>query len=422
MERNIQLTALSFLVFLCACGSGDSSDNPSGYEELPEAEPIELRLGAKVDTDNSFAIDLFKATYASSVKPNVFVSPLSVSMALNMTLNGAAGETAEEMRTALRATDYSTGQINEYSKTLMEALPKVDPSTSLTIANSIWYREGYPVKDDFLQVNRDYYNAEIKSLDFTSPDALRQINQWCAVQTNDKIKEILENIHSEAMMYLINAVYFKGIWVSKFDKEATRTEDFYPATGSPLKVDMMRQEADFNYHSDENGGYLELPYGNNAFGMLLMLPHEGKTTDDVLEKLSGDYWNDIIRSMYGAKINLRLPRFKTECKYEMREKILSDMGMILPFTDGDGMADFSGISERPLVISEVIHKTFVEVNEEGTEAAAVTSVGMLGVADVPKERLPIDYIVNKPFLFAIRENSTGIILFIGKMGEVAAEK
>ncbi|MDR0699703.1 MAG: serpin family protein [Tannerella sp.] len=411
MERMIQLTVLSF--FLCACESNDSPEN----EKLPNAKPIELRLGAKVDTDNSFAIDLFKATYASSDEANVFVSPLSVSMALNMTLNGAKGETAEQMRTALRASGYSIEEINEYSKSLREALLEVDPSTSLTIANSIWYREGIPVKTDFINVNRDHYNAEIKSLDFNSPNAVKQINNWCAAQTNDKIKEIIDDIPDNAVMYLINAVYFKGIWVSRFDKKDTQKEDFYPETGSPLEVDMMRQQAKFNYYSDEDGGYLELPYGNNAFSMILALPHEGKTTDDVLENLSGDYWNDIITHMHGKKVNLRLPRFKTECKYKMQKKILPDMGMIIPFT---AEADFSGINDMSLCISEVIHKTFVEVNEEGTEAAAVTSVGMIVTA--PGEILPLDYIVNKPFLFAIRENSTGIILFIGKTGKVTTEK
>jgi serpin B len=342
MKRIIQLTALSFfLCTLCTCG-----DDPLRNKILRDAKPIELRLAAKVDTDNFFAIDLFKAAYASSDEANIFVSPLSVSMALSMTLNGAGGETAEQMRTALRASGYSTDQINEYSKSLREALQEVDPSTSLTIANSIWYREGFPVKNDFINVNRDHYNAEIAALDFNSPNAVKQINQWCATQTNDKIKKIIDGgIPADVMMYLINAVYFKGIWVSRFDKKDTRTEDFYPASGSPLKVDMMYQQGDFNYYSDENGGYLELPYGNNAFSMILMLPHEGKTTDDILENLSSDYWNDIITYMYGEKVNLYLPRFKTECDYKMHEKILPDMGMIIPFTPG---ADFSGISEYSL--------------------------------------------------------------------------
>ncbi|MDR1223580.1 MAG: serpin family protein [Tannerella sp.] len=411
-----RITAFSsFLAILFACES-NTPDN----KELPEAKPVEIRLKAKVATDNSFALDLLKATCASSGETNVFISPLSVSMALSMTLNGAGGETAGQMKDALRASDYPMEQINEYSKSLMDALPEVDPSTQLTIANSIWYREGFSVKNDFLGVNRENYSAEIRPLDFSLPDAVKQINNWCALQTNGKIKEIIAPpLPGDALMYLINAVYFKGIWMSRFDKKNTREADFYPAGGAPLKVDMMRQEAGFNYRSDAQGEYLELPYGNNAFSMILLLPHEGKTTDDLLGHLDGDSWNEMVANMYNAEVNLQLPRFKAECKYEMQDGILPEMGMILPFTPA---ADFSGISETPLLISKVIHKTFVEVNEEGAEAAAATSVEMLIGSPGPVEIKPVDYIVNRPFLFAIRENSTGVILFIGKMGAVTAGK
>lgn len=240
---------------------------------------------------------------------------------------------------------------------------------------------------------------------------MTQINNWCAKQTNDKITEIIDN--TSGMMYLINAIYFKGIWVSKFDKSNTRRESFYQTNGQTVQVDMMRQTDQFNYCSDENCGYLELPYGNNAFSMILMLPHEGKTTYDVIQSLDNDSWQ-VTNRMSGYEVNIRLPRFRAECKYEMEKDILPAMGMKAPFT---GMADFSGISDVPLYISEVIHKTFVEVNEEGTEAAAVTSVEM-DFAAAPGVKKPIDYFVNKPFLFAIRENSTNIILFFGKIGEV----
>lgn len=176
---------------------------------------------------------------------------------------------------------------------------------------------------------------------------------------------------------------------------------------------MMRQTGQFNYCSDENCGYLELPYGNDAFSMILMLPHEGKTTDDVILSLDNESWQ-IADRMSGHEVNLRLPRFKTECKYKMQKDILPAMGMKIPFTS---MADFSRMSGASLFISEVIHKTFVEVNEEGTEAAAVTSVEM-NFSSGPGVAKSIDYFVNKPFLFVIRENSTGVILFFGKIGEV----
>lgn len=410
MKKSILFTLIAGFAGLTACDSSD--DLAKG--NLPKAEKIELRLSEKIKTDNSFAIDLFKTTYALENETNIFVSPLSVSMALNMTLNGAVNETADEMLIALRAKGYTIEQINEYSKTLREALENVDPSTQLTIANSIWYKNDFTVKNDFIKTNQDYYNAEVTPLDFKSPEALTTINNWCAKQTKDKIKEILEEIPGDAVMYLINAVYFKGIWVSQFDKKDTNTETFYLPDGQTTQVDMMRQIADFNYHQDNNCEYLELPYGNDAFSMILMLPNEGKTMDETIEALDDESWSLITENMYGEKINICLPRFKAECKYQLAEEVLPEMGMKIPLSSD---ADFSGISESSLNISEVIHKTFIEVNEEGTEAAAVTSVGMMESAG-PGEPQIIDYIVNKPFLFAIRENSTGVILFIGKIGEI----
>jgi serpin B len=215
-------------------------------------------------------------------------------------------------------------------------------------------------------------------------------------------------------MYLINAVYFKGIWASKFDKNNTRNEDFHASDGNTNQVQMMRQTANFNYGADEYGEYLELPYGNKAFSMIVILPQEDKTTENIIEHLNSERWNSAIDNMYGGEINLSLPRFKSECEYKLHENILPELGMRIPFTE---YANFSNISDIPLCISGVIHKTFVEVNEEGTEAAAVTSIGMDFTTSVEPSQ-PIDFIVNKPFVFVIREKSSGVILFMGKIGEI----
>jgi serpin B len=411
MKRNIFIVLILFLTLSISCQENPEDDPVIG--KLPDAKPIVVHLEKKVTTDNVFAFDVFKATYNNSTEANVFISPLSISMAFNMVLNGAAGSTSDEILDALRAKDYTVDNINEHSRLLRAALTNVDPSTNFSIANSIWYRDEFPVKTSFLNVNRINYDAEVKSLDFSSPDAVTQINNWCAKQTNNKIKKIVDEIRSDVMMYLINAVYFKGIWTSKFDKSNTRQEDFYTSNGKTEKVQMMRQTENFEYVADEYGQYLELLYGNKAFSMIIALPDEDKTTDDIVKHWDNEQWNHLIESMYGALVNLRLPRFKSECEYSMHDKILPDLGMTVPFTNN---ADFSGISDRSLFISEVVHKTFVEVNEEGTEAAAVTSIGMMETSVGPSQ--PIDFIVNKPFLFAIRENSTGVILFIGKIGEI----
>lgn len=407
------LLAVFALETVCSCSDNEQPENDSS---LPDAEPITLTvLPEKITSDNRFALDLFlSANRFAKANENVFVSPLSVSMALNMTLNGAQGETADEIKTALREDGYSIDDINEYNLSLRTALLNVDPSTELGIANSIWYRTGFQVKSPFIDVNKKSYDAEVKNIDFSKPEALTQINGWCAEKTNDKIPEIIKEIPDEAMMYLINAVYFKGIWRSQFDTSDTKKEDFYLSDGKTAKADMMRQTGSFNYTADDAAGYLELPYGNQAFSMIIALPHEGQTLDDITDKLDGEYWNSLIGNLYGHEINIRLPRFKTECEYKMENDILPYLGMNIPFLDN---ADFSGISATPLKISSVIHKTFVEVNEEGTEAAAVTAVEMALTA-FPTPTSPIDFFVNKPFIFAIRERSTGVILFIGKIEKV----
>ncbi|MDR2138171.1 MAG: serpin family protein [Tannerella sp.] len=404
------MTALN--VGLCACQS--DSKNESGIGELPEAEPIRLRLAEKVAADNTFALDLFR-TACRFAKPaeNVFVSPVSVSMALNMAANGANGVTRDEMFAALRERDYTMEEVNEYSRSLRTALMEVDPSTAFSIANSIWYRQGFPVKAPFIDVNRENYDAEVNEIDFASPDALRQINGWCARKTRDKITEIVEQINGNVMI-LINAVYFKGVWRSKFKEKDTEKADFHLPDGSVRKVDMMRQTASFSYTADEYAGYLELPYGNQAFSMMVILPHEGRTPDEVTARLDREYWNERMSLLARQPVNLRLPRFKTENKYLLHTDILPDMGMKAPFSPE---ADFGGISDHPLNISSVIHKTYVEVNEEGTEAAAVTAVNMITSAGGPPPS-PIDFRVDRPFLIALCEKSTGIILFMGRMEAV----
>ena len=404
------------LSLLLAAGCTSSGDEPK--PEPPIVEPpmkVELKKAEKVTRDNAFTFDLLRAVRKHSKDANVFISPLSVSMALNMTLNGAVGATADEMRTALREAGYSTADINAYSRELREALLRADPKTTIGIANSIWYRQGATIKAPFLEANRTYYDAEVEALDFTSPTAVSTINGWCARKTNNRIKKILEEIPSNAFMYLINAVYFKGTWTTRFEKKHTFSTDFHRADGSTQKVQMMNLKDTFRCASSDVCDYLEMDYGNHAFSMVVMLPKDGKTTRDVIAAMDGKKWAEAMQSLTLEEIHVFLPRFKAECEYKMHKQILPDMGMKLPFNpelaDLSGMADVAG-----LCITSVIHKTFVQVDEEGTEAAAVTSVGVEATGESPS------FCVDRPFVFAIREKSTGVILFIGEIGEVKNEK
>ena len=376
--------------------------------------PVELKKAEKVARDNAFTFDLLRAVRKHTDKANVFISPLSVSMALNMTLNGAVGATADEMRTALRESGYSTADINAYSRELREALLRADPKTTIGIANSIWYCQGATVKAPFIEANRTYYDAEVQALDFSSPTATATINGWCAQKTHNKIKEIVKQVDPTTFMYLINAVYFKGAWTTRFEKKNTRSGDFRRADGSTQTVQMMNLMDTFRCASGDVCDYLEMDYGNHAFSMVIMLPKDGKTTRDVIATMDGKKWADAMQSLTLKKIPVFLPRFKAECEYPMHKYILPDMGMKIPFNpmlaDLSGIADISAFGR--LFISSVIHKTFVQVDEEGTEASGVTNVGVMPTGESSF------FIVDRPFLFVIREKSTGVILFIGEIGEI----
>lgn len=384
--------------------------------KLNDAKPIPLKAGMekRVQQDNAFAFDLFRQVLINNAdEKNIFISPLSVSIALGMAWNGAKGETKAEMASALKMSGMTEDEINEYYQIMLKALAEVDPSTKLNIANSLWYREGFPIKDEYLKVNSDYFNAEVSELDFAKPDALNIINSWCAEKTNNLIKNPLDNISEDAMMYLINAIYFKGIWVKKFEKD-THKANFYAEGGNTVQVDMMQQKDTFGYQEDEMAQYLDLPYGNKAFSMTVILPRQDKTTDEVLEILDTEKWNNIINGFSTQEVQIYLPKFKTKGKYELKEPLMQ-MGMVQAFSD---QADFSNISDIDLLISRVIHSTYCDVNQEGTEAAAVT------IIEFENTSMPMNYVfnANRPFIFVIREKSTGVILFMGKMGQVELYK
>ena len=376
------------------------------------AKPIALTVSMekRVSQDNDFAFDLLKKTISSSGETNVFVSPLSVSIALGMAWNGANGATKTEMETAMKMSGMSVADINGYYQIMQSTLPGIDPLTKLSIANSLWYKTGFSVKPDFLKVNSGYFNAYIKELDFSQAWAVDTINNWCSKETNKLIPTIINQIPSNAVMYLMNAVYFKGIWSKQFDKTKTTELTFTNETGNQMNVNMMSMKDTFAYAQTDIAQYLEIPYGNKAFSMTVILPADNITTNDVLNTLTADNWSVALNSLTEQQVTVYLPRFKVTNSFNLNQE-LQDMGMKLAFTDA---ADFSNIAAVPLKISYVIHNTYCTVDEEGTEAAAVTSIGIVTSA----ERQPIIFNVNKPFVFVIREKSTGVILFIGKMGSV----
>ncbi|MFZ4581185.1 MAG: serpin family protein [Paludibacter sp.] len=406
--KNLVFTLLSLLL-LASCKDAE----PLTVGE--DAKPITLTVSMqkRVSQDNEFALDLFKKTMADSKETNLFISPLSVSVALGMAWNGANGQTKTEMETALKMSGMTVSDINNYYKVMQSTLPSMDPTTKLSIANSLWYKTGFPVKTDFLKVNTDYFNAYVKEMDFSKAWAVDTINNWCSAKTNKMIPTVLTEIPSDIVMYLVNAVYFKGIWRKKFDKANTKEANFTNELGNAMKVNMMYQKDTFGYKSDAFAQYLDMPYGNKAFSMTVILPADGKTPNDVLTSLTEEKWNSIISYMPTSEVEVYLPRFSNKNNLSLIPP-LQNMGMNLAFSD---YADFTKIADANLLISSIKHVTNIEVTELGTEAAAVTIIGV-GVTSIPiKPPTPV-FNVNKPFLYVIREKSTGVILFIGKMGKV----
>ncbi len=410
------MRALSFLILaaflLLVSYSCEENKNPE-----PDPNEIDLTQKGKilVEADNLFGIKLFKEVLqAEDLNTNVMISPLSVSLALAMTYNGADGDTKTAMEETLELFGLTTEQINENYKFLIDALSSVDPKVLMSIANSIWYKHTFPVEQDFIDVNQDYYYAEVSPLDFGDPNAVNIINGWIADKTNDLITEVLDFIPVDAVMYLINAIYFKGIWKFEFDESETEEEPFYLSNGTTKDVPMMVQEESFNYLSNDFVRAVEMPYGQGNYSMIVLLPQTSKTLDEVIEVLSNETWNNWLGEFQKEeKVVIHLPRFKFEYENLLNEELIN-LGMGIAFDPYN--ADFSKINpDRQLCISRVIHKSFIEVNEEGTEAAAVTVVEIIETS-APGETF-ISFHVNQPFLFAIKEKYTNTIIFIGRVME-----
>ncbi|MDD2289878.1 MAG: serpin family protein [Bacteroidales bacterium] len=360
---------------------------------------------------NRFAFDLFGQI--ATEDENFFISPLSASLALSMTANGTAGATADEMKKILGFEDFSYKDMNGFFRTMTRELTEADRLTEIGIANSIWIREGFPVRDSFKQLVRTWYLAMIEELDFSSPLALETINNWCADQTKGKIDKIIDEIPPQMLMYLINALYFKGTWTKSFDQTLSYRADFYPDQGASQLVDYMIQTETFPYTETEYARLAELPYGNQAFSMVLVLPKPGNHTDRVIkEEMNLQTWKGIVEKMKQSdrKLTISMPKFKYEYEKDLIPT-LQAMGMELPFIEG--AADFSNLSPiTGLYIGLVKQKTYVEINEKGTEAAAVTVVG-IEKSSGPDD--PLQFNVNRSFIYIIKEKSTGSILFMGKV-------
>lgn len=383
---------------------------------ITDPVPINITQGQTnlIESGNEFAFDIFeRIILKAGSSENVMISPLSISYALSMSVNGAEGETREAILDALRLNGLSTDELNRSYSDLTEDLMKVDRKVIMEIANSVWTEDDFNVKKPFLDILSEYYKAEAGSFDIDDPSAPDAINEWIEEKTNGLITEMIQTLPDNTVMLLINAIYFKGQWKMQFDEKATSDMPFFRSGGGTVNVPMMKQKENFRFFQGDGFKIAEFPYGQGNFVMDVILPDEADGLTEVMASLGGSGFSSWINAMTEKELQVSFPRFKYGFRLTLKE-ILTDMGMGIAFTDA---ASFSNISEQyDLLINEVTHQSFIETNEEGTEAAAATVVEV-GTTSVP---VILVFNMDHPFIYIIRETTTNSIIFMGRVSDPSA--
>ncbi|GAB2954171.1 serpin family protein [Hymenobacter coalescens] len=401
--------AVASAVLFAACqkevaSPADNADN------TPNLRPLTTQEIQTVGSANDFAFRSFARLQAQAPADNVFISPLSVSAALTMAYNGADGTTKTAMREALGFSPLTDDEINTSYQSLVQLLSNVDKKVTFVSANSLWHGQQYQLQAPFVQRNTTYFDAKVQGLDFMgNPAAAKNtINTWVEERTNGKIRDLVKTVTPSHVLFLINAIYFKGSWTTGFDKQQTRPAPFSLPSGATRPVDMMvLRNGQYSLYQDATKQVVDLPYGNRQYSMTLVQPQGSATLADVMRELSRPNLNTWLAGAAPSNLMLFLPKFKLEYEVKLNQT-LEQLGMGVAFTP---QADFSRmlVGQNRLAISEVLHKTYLDVNEDGTEAAAATSVGVVTTSMPPTIRF------DRPFVFMIREKSSNAILFIGQL-------
>ncbi|NJD09210.1 MAG: serpin family protein [Gemmatimonadetes bacterium] len=394
------MAALLFpLLSASACGSESPTDSS------PEERQLTVQEQLVANANQRFGVQLLRQLAAASPTSNLMLSPLSVSMALGMTMNGAVGTTYDEMRRVLGFEDLDRSAVNAAYRGLLEQLHVRDPRVAFTIANGIWYRDGFTVKPAFLEEARTSFGAVVRPLDFAAPNAPATINAWVSQATGGRIPELIASIKPEDMMFLINAMYFKAPWSAQFQKGATHAGSFRRDDGGTVQAQLMTQDGTFSWFQNGAVKAVELCYGDSSYAMLLVAPRAGPVAA-LVGSLTAEQLGSWLGALQPGRVQLTVPKYSFRYGAELKTA-LRTLGMQAVFTPF--VADLSLISAtRPdLHVSSVIHKTFIAVDEEGTEAAAATAV-TVGVTSLPPA-----LVFDSPFLFVIRERASGTILFAG---------
>lgn len=361
-----------------------------------------------VAANTKFGFKLFSEVLKKDSGKNVFVSPVSVAIALAMTYNGASGQTQQAMAKTLELQGMSLQSINEANAALKATLENPDPKVQTAIANSLWAKQGIQFKPEFIQRNRQFYQAKVTDLEFNDPTAPSVINNWVEQSTKGKINKIVDKIKPDDVLFLINAIYFKGKWSTPFDKTQTAPQPFYLLNGTNKQLPMMAQSGKYRYYENDKFQAVSLPYGEGRLSLYIFIPKSQDSKLAFSQELNAENWEQWMTQFRMRNGFIRLPRFTMDYDIELTNA-LKALGMAEAF---NSQANFTQMASIPVRINQVKHKTFVEVNEEGTEAAAVTSVGVVATSARVSEE-PFRMIVDRPFFCGIRDNRTGTILFMG---------
>ncbi|MEO1340573.1 MAG: serpin family protein [Cyanobacteria bacterium J06635_13] len=421
MNRNTVWGTLAvvLLLFLAGIAHQEEASSIVSLDEISApsqlvAQKTEVKMSQLVDANNRFGFDLFTQLQPDSASANLVVSPQSIAIALAMLRNGAAAETRQEIISTLKLEQFDSEGIDSSYRQLIETLTTADNDLQLAIANSLWANQNVLLADQFVDQTQNFYQGKISNLDFGEPAAKNTINEWVASNTAHKIPQIVEQTSPEDVLYLINAIYFKGSWTDKFDPQATADQPFYPQPDLPKSVAMMSQTGDYRYYENEQFQAVRLPYGEKSeMGMYIFLPQPDSTLEQFNQELSLDNWQEWLSQMRSQPGNISLPKFNLEYETEL-QNILSALGM--PQVFDPTQADFSAMTDSAVAVDTIKHKAVIEVNEEGSEAAGVTSIGVRITSAMPQDQ-PFNMNMDRPFFFAIRDDITETILFMGNLVE-----
>ncbi len=413
MTVKIAVIILSIIVLASGCVTAPQSQTESRTAPNTSSDVLSPMQTPEVqgiaDANNLFTLELYRRLPSGR---NVFFSPFSIFIALAMTYEGARGKTAEEMGNVLHLPSNASLRRDAFRTVLLEA--ENPTGLNLRIANALWVQKGFPIKEGYLNVIEKYYLGHVENVDFKQNPrgAEKEINKWVEEQTNGRIKNLVSGLSPLTRLIITNAVYFKANWSLRFNPNDTHNGTFRLSSGKAVLVPMMHRKGQFGYAETGDLQVLEMPYSGDIthrFSMLIILPKNRLSA--VEEKLTPQFIKELMNSTKPQKVDVTIPKFRFETEYHL-SRILQEMGMQEAFTDE---ADFSGISEKPLAISDVIHKTFISVAENGTEAAAATAVILTAVSVSETEEQYKVFKADHPFIFMIIDKENGMILFMGRL-------